>query len=195
MYATLMRYCWINTEVTRVSAIQRSLTPWNVVGIVLIVLGVGLFPLAIAAYVSGDYARNYVANELKAQRIFFPTDMSKEPEALRSFAGQAVDTGPEARAFATMIQGHIAQATGGRTFSEVSSAARQNSNDQSLQEARRIALEGNTIYGMLQNAYAGWLAGSIARGAALGLSLLGLLLVLIGGKLARSGQSAQSISQ
>lgn len=158
----------------------------NVVGVVLLVLGILLAPLAIGVYLGGNFTHNYVASELGRQRIVFAQDMSAEPEALRRFAGETVDTGPEAKAYAMMIEGHIAKATDDRTFSEISRVARQDPGNQHLQQARRTALEGTTVYGALQNAYGWWLMGSIAKWTSYGLSAVCALFLLIGGVLIRS---------
>ncbi len=164
---------------------QRSLTIHNVVGVVLIILGALLLPLAIGAWLGGNYAHNYVSSELKNQKISFAQDMSMEPAALQRFSGQTVDTGEEAKAYATMIAGHVAKITGGKTFAEVSAAALQNPNDQALQQQKRVALEGNTVYGALQNAYGWWLIGSITKWAAAGLGVIGVMFVLVGRRQAR----------
>ncbi len=174
------------------AAMQRPLTFHNVIGVVLITLGVLFLLGSPVAYIGGQKAHSDVSKELRDQRIFFNQDMSAEPEALRPFAGQQVDTGPEIKAFAIMIKGHIARATGGLTFSEVSRAARQDENNQALQQARRIALEGSTIYGMLQNAYGWWLLGTIAMWAALGLLLSSVLLLGVGTVLLRRVPISQS---
>lgn len=158
----------------------RSLTTRSVVGVVLITLGALLLPLALCTWLGGNYTHSYVSSELTIQRISFPQDMSMEPAALQKFAGQTVDTGEEAKAFATMIAGHVAKVTGGKTFAEVSAAALQNPNDQALQQKKRVALEGNTVYGALQNAYGWWMIGSIAKWAALGLTVVGILFLLVG---------------
>lgn len=167
-------------------AMQQPLRKRHVVGVMLTLLGVFMLLGAAGAFIGGNFSHNYVASELKQQRITFPTDMSREPEALRKYAGQVVDTGPEAKAYATMIKGHVAKATGGKTFSEVSNAARQDPNNQELQQARRTALEGNTVYGSLQNAYGWWLLGSIGKYSAAGLVVGGVLFLLIGWGLGRN---------
>lgn len=48
-----------------------------------------------------------------------------EQTQLGEFAGQTVDTGPEAEAFARYIGGHLAEVNEGKTYSETSAAARQ----------------------------------------------------------------------
>jgi hypothetical protein len=82
-------------------------------GVAMLVAG----PIMISQGVNGQ---SMISDELAAQKISFPEDEAKLPPALQEYAGVQVTTGPEAKAFAEYIKGHVTEATGGRTYSEVS---------------------------------------------------------------------------
>ena len=52
---------------------------------------------------------------------------------LQRYAGQKVDNGPKAKAYANgFIRRHLAAVAGGKTYSQVSTAAQANPNDAAL---------------------------------------------------------------
>jgi hypothetical protein len=92
----------------------------GVVAVALIVVG-GL------AVFGGSFGRQSVRDRLQPENVkFAPYDaMSPEERAsIGQFAGQQVDTGPEAEAFATYIAGHLEGVNDGKTYAETSSEAR-----------------------------------------------------------------------
>src|SRR5207249_2389166 len=84
------------------------------------------------------FATNMVHDQLSAQKITFPPKGSdalspKEFPGLQRYAGQAVDNGPKAKAYANQfIAAHLRDVAGGKTYSEVSAASRANPNDTKL---------------------------------------------------------------
>src|SRR5215217_6699623 len=72
--------------------------------IILIILGVG-------AMVAGVAGREKVQNELAREQIVGTPDST--------IPGQKVDTGSEARAFASVMRKHTLEATGGQTYSQM----------------------------------------------------------------------------
>jgi hypothetical protein len=120
------------------------------------------------------FATGMVRTELSAQKIYFPEKGSpafdpKEFPDIQQYAGQLVDTGPEARAYAdSFIARHLDRVAGGKAYSEVSSLAMQNPTNQSLQAQKATLFQGEMLRGaLLGNGYAYWTFGMMAFYAAI----------------------------
>jgi hypothetical protein len=112
-----------------------------------------------------------------------------DAEALKSYAGSPLDTGAEAKAFADhYILVHMNEASGDRTYEEVSGEFMQMSADKTanpdevaaLGQLRQTLFMGNTLRGLLLYGYAFATIGTIAGIAAV-VSFVGAgaLLVLV----------------
>ena len=143
----------------------------SVIGLVLTVV----FVVAGALLMwGGNFAKSTVTDQLSAQKIAFDADAANLPPELASWAGVAVTDGPSAKAYSDMIAVHVAGATQGKSYSEVSGdwfaagkpgpAADQNT--PSAYDVRMTAFMGETLRGVLLNAYAFWTLGTIAVYAA-----------------------------
>lgn len=127
-----------------------------------------------------SFANRTVHDQLAAQRIYFPKDAAAGlPDNLNKYGGQQVDTGDEARAYAQYIKGHIDKATGGKTYSEVSSEAMKNPTDTKLAGLRTTAFQGETLRGILLNAWGWGLIGTIALYASYALFAAAVSAVLV----------------
>jgi hypothetical protein len=72
------------------------------------VLAIALIMIGAAAVYGGNFGRDNVQDRLQPEKVVFPPReamTSEEQQQLGDFAGQAVDTGPEAEAFARYIGG------------------------------------------------------------------------------------------
>ena len=70
-----------------------------------------------------NFAADYVDDELSSQNITFPPASELEEEGrtdLVKYAGEKVNTGPEAEAYASFIDGHIQNIADGATYAELS---------------------------------------------------------------------------
>ena len=171
-------------------------------------LGLTVFLFVAAALLNwgSTFATQAVSDQLVAQKIMFPEAGSDSLKALpdadraviEKYAGLSVTTGDQARAYAEHYIGvHVKGIAGGKTYSEVSGAAlaksaeaKANPTDAALQaEAaalmgqRTTLFMGETLKGLLENAYAFGTLGKIAKtGAAVALvgGLVMLLLTLAG---------------
>jgi hypothetical protein len=76
-----------------------------------IVASVVLIAFGIGAIVAGFNGRDRVRNDLAREKIVGTPDSP--------IAGQKVDTGSEAEAFASTMRKHTLEATGGRTYAEM----------------------------------------------------------------------------
>ena len=85
-----------------------------------------------------NFAGNMVHNQLTEQKIAFPPKGStaldpKEFPALQKYAGQPVDNGAKAKAYADhFIAVHLKGIGGGKTYSELSAQSMANPNDAKL---------------------------------------------------------------
>jgi hypothetical protein len=126
-----------------------------------------------------SFAQRTVHDQLAAQRIYFPQDAAAGlPAELSKYGGQQVDNGGEAKAYAQYIKGHIDKATGGKTYSEISAEAMKNPNDTKLSALRVTAFQGETLRGILLNAWGWGLIGMIALYASYALLAAAVLAVL-----------------
>jgi len=135
------------------------------------------------------FVSDQVREQLVAQKIFFPPagDAIADPAIkpyLTQYAGQQLTTGPQAKAYADhFIAVHIKEMSGDRSYSELSAASRAAPNDTELAGLVNTVFKGETLRGLLLNAYAFDTMGRIAlyasfasfigAGAMLFLALLG----------------------
>lgn len=145
---------------------------------VFIILGTMVTLVLLGASILGwwgyNFATNMVHTELAAQKIYFPPKGSPalDPKTypdLQQYAGQLVDTGPEAKAYANgFIKRHLDQAAGGKTYAEISTMAREDPTNTKLQQQKTTLFQGETLRGMLLgNGYAFWTFGMMAKYASL----------------------------
>ena len=129
------------------------------------------------------FADNMVHTQLSAQKISFPPAGSpaldpKEFPGLQKYAGQAVDNGPKAKAYADQfIRVHLQGVANGKTYSQVSAAAMQDPNNQKLQGQVATLFKGETLRGLLLNVWGWATVGAIAYWVGIA-ALLGALVVL-----------------
>jgi hypothetical protein len=133
-----------------------------------------------------SFVSDNVKTQLTAQKIFMPkagSEQLNDPKVkpyLSKYAGQQVTDGAQAQAFADhYIAVHLDEATGGRTYSELSAASRQDPTNTELQGLVQTSFRGETLRGLLLNAYAFWKMGQVALYAAWTALGAGSLLVLL----------------
>lgn len=116
----------------------------------------------------GSFANNMVHDQLAQQRISFPAKGSPalDPKiypGLQRYAGQAVDSGPKAKAYANQyIAVHLKEIAGGKTYSEVSTLSRANPTDEALAGQVQTLFRGETLRGLLLYAWGWSVVGHIA---------------------------------
>ncbi len=156
-----------------------------------IVLTVFLVVAGSLLLVGANFARSTVTDQLTAQNISFDADPANLPPDLASWAGVAVVDGPSAQAYSDMIGEHVAAATGGKSYSEVSGqwfadgkpGPSADQNTPNSYDVRMTAFMGNSLRGMLLNAYAFWTIGTIALIGAwvvFALALVSLVFTVLG---------------
>jgi hypothetical protein len=120
------------------------------------------------------YVHNTVQGQLAAQQISFPPAAAfAHPKAgteitpgmvpsVSQYAGQQLLTGQQAEAYADhFIAVHIANMTGGQTYSQLSGKALAQPGNTQLQGLVATVFKGETLRSMLLNAYGWWKVSQI----------------------------------
>jgi len=154
-----------------------------------VVITVMLLVAGALLFVGYSFANNNVKTQLSQQKIFFPeagSDSLKDPAIapyLNKYAGQQLTTGAQAEAYANhYIAVHISKTSNGKTYAEMGALVRANPTDTKLAEARETVFKGETLRGLLLQAYAFWKVGQIALIAGIAAfasaALMGLLTIM-----------------
>jgi hypothetical protein len=151
-----------------------------------VVLTVALLVAGGLAFWGYSFANGRVHDQLAAQRIYFPpkgNEALADPQIgkyLNQYAGQQLANGAQAEAYADhFIAVHLKEVAGGKTYAEVSTLARANPDDQTLQGQVQTLFRGETLRGLLLNAYAFWKFGQLAFiGSIVFFVMAGIMLVL-----------------
>ena len=96
------------------------------IGVGAVVTAAFLVAGALLLWGSG-FAADYVGDELSSQNISFPPAAALEEdgrEDLLEHAGASVDTGSEAEAYASFIDGHLEEVAGGATYADLGTPER-----------------------------------------------------------------------
>lgn len=164
------------------------------IDITLTLLGAVVTAVLLVAGCLGLYAWHFatsqVHDQLAAQKVYFPPKGSpalnpQEFPGLQKYAGQQVDNGPKAKAYADeFIAVHLNKISGGKTYAEVSDEAMKDPTNAKLQQQKQTLFQGQTLRGLLLGTgYSYWTFGMIALYAAIaafvGAAVM-LVLVLLG---------------
>ena len=115
-----------------------------------------------------SFANNMVHDQLSEQKIKFPPKGSpaldpKEFPGLQRYAGQSVDNGPKAKAYANeFIKVHLAGVANGKTYSQVSEESRNDPKNAELAAQVQTLFRGETLRGLLLYAWGWSVVGMIA---------------------------------
>ena len=105
----------------------------------------------------------------------------KEFPGLQKYAGQQIDTGEKAKAYADeFIWVHMMKASGGKTYAEVSTLAAANKTDTKLAGLKSTLFQGDMLRSSLLTAYAFSRFGVIAHWAAIACFVgAGVMLIIV----------------
>ena len=176
-----------------------------------VLIGFGAVCVAVFAVAGGllswgtNFSHDYVTTELSSQNITFPTAeaLTKEGRTdLLGFAGQRLDTGDGAEAYASYINGHLQGIADGATYADLGApetaakadvtaavTAGQSAAQVDALQAKADAIsgqrnslfKGETLRGLLLSAYAWSTVGSIAGFAAIGAyAAAAIMAILVG---------------
>jgi hypothetical protein len=145
---------------------------------------------AALAWWGHSFANDQIKSQLVQEKIYFPKsgtpalDPQEFPD-LQKYAGQQVDDGEKAKAYADkFIWVHMMKASGGQTYAEVSTAAMANPKDTKLAALKTTLFQGDMLRSSLLTAYAFSRFGLIAYWTAIvcllaaAVSLLALVVLI-----------------
>jgi hypothetical protein len=152
----------------------------------------GLF-LAVTLIAAGGlltWAHTFIGNEvhtqLAAQQVYFPANNSpaiKAPEfaAMHQYAGQQLTTGAQAEVYADhFIANHLKVIGGGKTYAQLSAEAIAQPANTKLAAQVETVFKGETLRGLLLNAYAFGTMGMIAGIAAIAAFIAAAVMLILG---------------
>ena len=150
-------------------------------------LAVTLIFAGVLAFWASNFIGNEVHTQLAAQQIYFPAANSKAvaaPEfaAMRPYGGQQLTTGAQAEVYADhFIANHLKAIGGGKTYAQLSAEAIAQPKNAALAAQVSTVFKGETLRGLLLNAYAFGTMGTIAGIAAIGAFIAAAVMLLLSG--------------
>jgi hypothetical protein len=145
------------------------------------VAAAGMMVVGVVAVIGGNYDKQVVRDQLTPQKISFPPAGSPALlPGIKQYAGQQVVNGGQAKAYANdFINEHLSKIAGGKTYAEVSSAAIADPKNATLAEQKATLFQGETLRGLLLNAWGWSVVGTVATLAGFFLLGLGAILLLL----------------
>lgn len=153
-----------------------------------LIIAVVLFASSAGLFYAHSFVHKQVRQQLAEQHITFPVAGSEalvslpdsDRQAISQYAGQQLLTGAQAEVFADhYIAVHLKNIGGGKTYSELSAASMAAPADQALAGKVQTMFRGETLRGLLLNAYAFDTMATVAYYAAFGALIAGFVLVLL----------------
>jgi hypothetical protein len=158
----------------------------------ILMAAAGLF-LAVTLIAAGGlltwahtFIGNEVHNQLAAEKVFFPASNSpaiKAPQfaAMHQYAGQQLTTGAQAEVYADhFIANHLKVIGGGKTYAQLSAESIAQPTNTKLAAQVETVFKGETLRGLLLNAYAFGTMGMIAGIAAIAAYIAGAVMLVLG---------------
>ena len=145
------------------------------------VAAAGMMVIGLLALVGGSYDKQVVRDQLTPQKISFPPAGSPALlPGVKQYAGQQVVNGGQAKAYANdFINVHLSKVAGGKTYAEVSTAALADPKNAKLAEQKATLFQGETLRGLLLNAWGWSVVGTVATLAGLILMIIGAVLLVL----------------
>jgi hypothetical protein len=134
-----------------------------------------------------NFVSDQVHTQLAAQKIYFPPAGSApikalpatDAKAMTAYAGQLMTTGAQAQTYADhFIAVHLREIGGGKTYSQLATASLAQPKNAALAAQVQTVFRGETLRGLLLNAYGFWQMGQIMLIGAI-VSFVGAALLLI----------------
>jgi hypothetical protein len=156
---------------------------------------IGGLVLAVVLAVAGGlllWGHNFVSDQvhtqLAAQKIYFPPASSgaikalptADAKAMTAYAGQLMTTGAQAQTYADhFIAVHLREIGGGKTYAQLATASLAQPKNAALAAQVQTIFRGETLRGLLLNAYGWWQMGQIMFiGAIVAFIAAALLLIM-----------------
>jgi hypothetical protein len=135
-----------------------------------------------------NFVSDQVHTQLAAQKIYFPPAGSApikalpaaDAKAMTAYAGQQMTSGAQAQTYADhFIAVHLREIGGGKTYSQLATASLAQPKNAALAAQVQTVFRGETLRGLLLNAYGFWQMGQIMLiGAIAAFTAAGLMLIL-----------------
>ena len=192
----------IAAPTTPVVALKRRTIDSVLIGIGAVVTAALMVAGALLTWGS-NFAADYVDDELSSQHVAFPPAAALEEEGrtdLLAFAGRDVNTGDEAEAYASFINGHLQGIADGATYADlgtpereakaaVEAAIEDGASEATVAELqgkadaitgqRNTLFKGETLRGLLLTAFAWATVGKIAGYAAFAAFAAGAVMLVL----------------
>ncbi len=134
-----------------------------------------------------NFVTNEVHTQLAAQKIVFPPANSPAVAGpqfapMRAYGGQLMTTGAQAQVYADhFIANHLKEIGGGKTYSQLSALSIAQPDNAKLAAQVATVFKGETLRGLLLNAYAFGTMGMIAGIAAIAAFIAGAVMLVLSG--------------
>lgn len=147
-----------------------------------------LIAASCALFYAHHFVHSQVVSELSAEKIYFPPAKSEalaalppaSNHAMSAYAGQQLTTGPQAKVWADdFIAVHLQKIGGGETYAQLSTKAMADPTNATLAKQVQTVFQGETLRGLLLNAYAFDTMATVAYFAALGALAAGCVLLIL----------------
>lgn len=164
---------------------KRSLID-KVVSSIGILLAVVFLAASVVLYFTYSFIHGEVSAQLSSQKIMFPEENSAafealppaDQDAIKPFVGQQLTTGAQAKAFADhYIAVHLDKIGNGLTYSELSAQSMADPTNTALAGKVNTVFKGETLRGVLLNAYAFDTMAVVAGFVAVGALAAGIILI------------------
>ncbi|MDO8189508.1 hypothetical protein Q5424_27765 [Conexibacter sp. JD483] len=144
-------------------------------------IAAGMIVLGVMALIAGNYDKQVVRDQLEPQAIFFPKAGDDAlPKDLEQYAGQQVDNGTKAKAYAEKYLGrHLEEIGGGKSYAQISTEQMANPDDERLVAQKATMFQGETLRGLLLSVWGWSVVGSVAVAAGILLIVLGAILFVL----------------
>ena len=153
-----------------------------------LIIAVILVAASFVLFYTHNFIHTQVQNQLSDQKIVFPAKGSPaittrpaiDQTNINKYAGEQMITGQQARVFAdNYIAVHLKQIGGGYTYSQVSTKAMADPTNAALAGQANVLFQGETLRGLLLNAYAFDTMALVAYWAGIGALAAGILLFML----------------
>ena len=141
----------------------------------------GMIVVGVLGIVGGAIDHRVIRDQLAPQKIVFPASRAQGlfPD-LQQYAGQQVLSAGQAKAYADRyIARHLEEIGHGQTYSQVSARYLKDPKNAQLAQLRATLFQGETLRGLLLNAWGWGTFGSIVLAAGIVLLVVGSLLFLL----------------
>lgn len=155
-----------------------------------LLVAVVLIAASAALFYAHSFVHTQVYQQLSAEKIYFPPSGSSaltalpaaDNQAMSKYAGQQLTSGAQAKVWADNFMAvHLQEIGGGKTYAQLSTEAMADPTNTTLAKQVQTVFQGETLRGLLLNAYAFDTMATVAYIAGLGALAAGIVLLVLAG--------------